>query len=442
LGGGGNASTSASLFAAEGSGASSANDEDSTSALVATAAAPVRSVLSTLLADIIADTDLSTLMDSMISKVVPKVAAPAAALAAPPSPGGPAANSVIMSRTGSAAAGGIRVSTTASMRNSPSALNMDVVAPPAPAASAMEGGGGLIAVPMGLSALDQESIPDPHSLADVRLASAADLVEGITFAEVVAAGGDTSVLSARVASRRATRAASLAASRAASAIPGARVPEIAAAAAAAAAAGGDTGTVLEAAAAALASQVGDVVRDVEVVLDKRPPAAGAYDTGVPPARPGKGDLDVREHMDAASALGDNECRDFVARLVEGAVFAIMKEASAGVMDLCASFSSRSNSNSPGGGGRDDDVIYSNTGQEIRGAKSGIGYLSARGSAGNSAAGRAPRIDLASLREELDLGTLEPAEREKLLRGLGKQGGGRGGGGGGPRYSAGAEADDV
>jgi hypothetical protein len=393
----------------------------------------VAGVLATLLSDIVADAGLTSLVETLAGGKKAIAASAAASSAAIPAP--------------ASAAGGVSLRPASS---SASAAAHPASAGVSPAAAASRPATSALAVPALAAAIDPVTgLPEPHALAENRLADAAELIEGVTFAEVAAVGGDPNALAARVASRMASRAASraasrmsgsaaaggapsAAASRAPSAVPTSRAaskPGTAANGSSAAAQGEGASSSSSAVAAAAPGPVAPADVDVTVAVDKRSLAAAAFDTSVPLPRPGGVDIDIHEHTDAAAALQDPECRDFAARLIEGAVLSVLREAAAGKLDVTAPLppapevprpyasgagaagskpASRQHRGNALGGTHFNQVLGGPTPADLA-----AGYVGGLGLGLGLGLGEQPSL----LREELelDLDDLEPQERAKLLQ---------------------------
>jgi hypothetical protein len=430
-------STSSSVldpYGGEGAGARGAAAQSQQGATSLVGADAVAGVLSTLLSDIVADSGLTSLVEALAGGKKAIAASAAAASAAIPPPGS-AAGAVTLRPASSAAASVAGGGGVGSGLGTTTLVGGGGAGSSRPATSMTASG---IAVPAALASVFDPitGLPEPHALAETRLADAADLVEGVTFAEVAAVAGDPNALAARVASRMASRAASRAASRmSTAAVGGAPASRVASAIPQSRAGGGKpgaAGAAASAGAASSSSSSADV--DVTVAVDKRSLAASAFDTSVPTPRPGGLDLDVHEHTDAAAALQDAECRDFLSRLLEGAVLSVFREAAAGKLDLTVALPPQQ----PGAvsylaaASSAADVAAAQSASSSRQRSRGGNALG--GTHFNQVLGGATPADIAAgyvgglslglgeqpslLREEqleLDLDDLEPQERAKLLQ---------------------------
>jgi hypothetical protein len=150
----------------------------------------------------------------------------------------------------------------------------------ASAALGIDGGRGANLVPRSVVAGDAAA-EDPVGAAARRLATASELVGGVTFAEVVEVRGDNAALATRISERMAQRTAE----------------------------------------AFLASAA------------VRKATAGVFDDGVPQLLPGEPGFTVLDDADSLRALVDGECRDFSTRYVESVLLALMRDAVAGDADL-------------------------------------------------------------------------------------------------------------
>jgi len=160
------------------------------------------------------------------------------------------------------------------------ALTDSAAAAAASAALGVDGGRGANLVPRSAVAGDAAA-EDPVGAAARRLATASELVGGVTFAEVVEVRGDSAALATRISERMSQRT---------------------------------TEAFLASAAV-------------------RKATAGVFDDSVQQLLPGEPGLTVLDDADSLRALVDGECRDFATRYVESVLLALMRDAVAGEADL-------------------------------------------------------------------------------------------------------------